>query len=42
MVHVLDYDSVKNDLELKSRYYVHFRSNTLGEGMKTHYLSDTG
>ena len=30
---VLDYDIFVNEFELWSRYYVHFRTNTLGKGM---------
>ena len=34
MANVQDYDIVVNEFELQSRYYVHFRTNTLGKGMK--------
>ena len=30
---VLDPHLEVNEFELKSRYYIHFRTNTLGEGM---------
>ena len=32
---LLDYDMVVSEFELKSRYYVHFRTNNLLEGMNT-------
>ena len=33
MVKELDYDIAINEFELQSRYYVYFRTNTLGKGM---------
>ena len=33
MVKALDYGIVKSEFELHSRYYGHFRTNTLGKGM---------
>ena len=30
---VLDCDIVRSEFELQSRYYVHFRTNTLGKSM---------
>ena len=33
MINVLDYGFVVSEFELQSRYYVHFRTNTLGKGM---------
>ena len=32
---VLNYDIVVSEFELKSRYYIHFWSNTFGQGMNT-------
>ena len=31
VANVLDFDIVVNEFELQSRYYVHFRTNTLGK-----------
>ena len=33
---------VKREFELQSRYYVHFRTNTLGEGMNPLILPAMG
>ena len=33
VANMLDYDIVVSDFELQSRYYVHFRTNTLEKGM---------
>ena len=33
MVKVMDYGIVVSEIVLQSRYYVHFRTNTLGKGM---------
>ena len=33
MVKAMDCGIVVNEFELQSRYYVHFRANTLGKGM---------
>ena len=33
MVKALDYGIVVSEFELQLRYYVHFRTNTLGKGM---------
>ena len=31
---ILGYNILVSDFELQSRYYVHFRANTFGKGMK--------
>ena len=33
MVKAIDYEIVVSEFELQSRYYVHFRTNTLDKGM---------
>ena len=33
---------VKSEFELKSRYYVHFRTNTVGKGMNPIILPPMG
>ena len=33
-VKAMDYGIVVSEFELHSRYYVHFRANTLGKGMR--------
>ena len=33
MVKAIDSEIVVSEFELQSRYYVHFRANTLGKGM---------
>ena len=33
VANALDCDIVVSEFELQSRYYVHFRTNTLGKGM---------
>ena len=35
-------DSVISEFELQPRYYVHFRTNTLGKGMNPLILPDMG
>ena len=35
MVKAMDCGIVISEFELQSRYYVHFRKNTLGKGMNT-------
>ena len=35
MAKMLDYDIIVNEFELQSRYYVHFRTYTLGKGMNS-------
>ena len=32
MANILDFDIIVNEFELKSRYYIHFQTNTFGEG----------
>ena len=34
MVKAMDCEFIVNEFELQSRYYVHFRANTLQKGMK--------
>ncbi len=34
MVKAMDCEIVVSEFEIQSRYYVHFRTNTLGKGMK--------
>ena len=36
MVKTMDYGIVVSEFKLQSRYYVHFRTNTLGKGMNPH------
>ena len=38
----MDCEIVVNEFVLQSRYYVHFRANTLGKGIKTLYLLSYG
>ncbi len=38
MVKARDFGIVISEFELKSRYYVHFRTNTLGKGMNPRIL----
>ena len=33
MVKAMDSGIVESEIELQSRYYIHFQTNTLGEGM---------
>ena len=33
MIKAIDCEIVVSELVLKSRYYIHFRANTLGKGM---------
>ncbi len=42
MVKVLDRGNVVSEFELQSRYYVHFRANTLGKGMNPLVLPTMG
>ena len=42
MVKALDGGIVVSEFELQSRYYVHFRTNTLGKGMNPLILSAMG
>ena len=42
MVKVLDCGIVVCEFELQSRYYVHFRTNTLGKGMYPLILPEMG
>ena len=42
MVNALDYGIVMSEFELQLRYYVHFRTNTLGKGMNPLILSVMG
>ncbi len=38
MVKAMDCEIIETEFELKSRYYVHFRTNTLGKGMNSPIL----
>ena len=42
MVNVIDCGIVVNEFEFQSRYYVHFRINTLGKGMNPLILPAMG
>ena len=42
MVKAIDYEIVVSEFELLSRYYVHFRGNTLGKGMNLLILPAMG
>ena len=42
MVKVLDFGIVVREFVLQSRYYVHFRANTLGKGMSPLILPAMG
>ena len=42
MVKVMDYGIVESEFELQSRYYIHFRTNTLGKGMNLLILPSMG
>ena len=42
MVKALDCGIVVSDFVLQSRYYVHFRANTLGKGMNPLILPSMG
>ena len=42
MVNALDSGIVVSELELRSRYYVHFRANTFGKGMNPLILPAMG
>ena len=41
MVKALEYGIVVSEFELQSRYYVHFRTNTLAKGMNPAYPPDS-
>ena len=41
-VKAMDCGIVVSEFELQSRYYVHFRANTLWKGMKPHILPAMG
>ena len=42
MVKAMDCGIVVSEFVLQSRYYVHFRANTLGKGMKSLILQAMG
>ena len=42
MVKAVDFGIVVSDLVLQSRFYVHFRANTLGKGMNPLILPAMG
>ena len=42
MVKAMDYGIVVSEFVLQSRYYVHFRANTLGKGMNLLILTAMG
>ena len=42
MVKAMDSGIVVSEFELKSRYYVHFRTNTLGKGISPLILPAMG
>ena len=42
MVKATDIGIVVSEFEFQSRYYVHFRTNTLGKGMKPFILPARG
>ena len=42
VVKVLDCRIVESEFELQSRYYVHFRTNTIGKGMNNPYSPSNG
>ena len=42
VANVQDHDIVVNEFKFQSRYYVHFRINTLGKGMKPLILPPMG
>ena len=42
MVKAMVYEIVTREFELQSRYYVHFRINTLGKGMNPLILQAMG
>ena len=42
MVKAMDCEIVVSEFEFLSRYYVHFRTNTLGKGMKPLILPALG
>ena len=41
-IETMDCKIVVSDFELQSRYYVHFRTNTLGKGMNPFILPAMG
>ena len=34
VANVLDYDTVKSEFKFQEHYYIHFRNNTFGKGLK--------
>ena len=42
LVKAMDYGIVVSEFELQSRYYIHFRANTLGKGMNPLILPAMG
>ena len=42
MIKAMDYGIVVNEFVLQSRYYVHFRANTLGKGINPLILPAMG
>ena len=42
MVKAMDYGIVECEFVLQSRYYVHFRANTLGKGVNLRILPAMG
>ena len=42
MVKAMDCEIIAREFELQSRYYVHFRANTLGRVMNPHILPAIG
>ena len=42
MVKAMNYGIVVSEFVLQSRYYVHFRANTLGKGIEPHYPPSYG
>ena len=42
MIRAMDYGIVVSEFELQSRYYVHFRANTLVKGMNPLILPAMG
>ena len=42
MIKAMDSEIVVSEFELQSRYYVHFRANTLGKGMNPFILPAMG
>ena len=42
MVKAMDCGIVVREIELQSRYYIHFRANTIGKGMNPQILPAMG